>query len=391
MNKPVLIIQLRPEDDTSDNEYQAILKYGGLTESQTKRLRIEQTGIPEDISLDDYSAIIVGGSPFDISTPHDKKSVIQHKIEADFDKLLSQVIDRDFPFLGACSGNGLLGNHLGTPISKQFGEDVGCYPLDITEQGKQDPLLQGFPSPINGLLGHKEACDHVPGSSSLLVTGQNCPVQMFRIGNNIYATQFHPEGDGQGFSLRIEAYKHFGYFKPEQAEHYTQVVNAKTTPYAQQLLKRFVQRYYHQPEAEHFGLELLIMDWPNAKPLAREIRSEVFIEEQGVSQADEWDDQDESATHLIAFYQGQPVGTARITQAGKIGRMAVLKTHRNKGIGTAMLNQLIDHAQQRGDDQLILWSQTHALAFYQQSGFIAFGEEFLDAGIPHIAMQFKLV
>jgi GMP synthase (glutamine-hydrolysing) len=72
--KPVLILQLRPEDETSDNEYQAILKYGELTETQAERIRIEKTGIPDELSIHDYSAIIVGGSPFDISTPAEKNS-----------------------------------------------------------------------------------------------------------------------------------------------------------------------------------------------------------------------------------------------------------------------------------------------------------------------------
>jgi len=390
LSKPVLIIQLRPEDDTSDNEYQAILKYGDLTENQTQRLRIEQSGIPDYLSIDDYSAIIVGGSPFDISTPTDQKSAIQHKIEADFERLLSQVIKYDFPFLGACSGNGLLGNHLGTPISKRYGEDVGCVSLDITEQGKNDPLLKGFPSAINALLGHKEACDNVPEQATLLMTGQRCPVQMFRLAKNIYATQFHPEGDGEGFSLRIEAYKHFGYFKPEQAIHLTQAVNAGTTPYAQHILKRFVQRYYHQLNTEQFGIELIVMDWSNAAPLAQTVRTEVFIEEQGVSKAEEWDNQDQAAMHIIAFYNAIPVGTARLTSKGKIGRMAVLKQHRNKGVGTAMLQKLIGLAKQQKQRQLILWSQTHAKAFYQQHGFIAQGSEFLDAGIPHIEMCLEI-
>ncbi len=69
-SKPFLILQLRPEDDTSDNEYEAFLKYGELDAHQTHRIRIERAGIT-DVSLDDYAAVIVGGSPFDISTPHD--------------------------------------------------------------------------------------------------------------------------------------------------------------------------------------------------------------------------------------------------------------------------------------------------------------------------------
>ncbi len=243
-NKPVLIIQLRPEDDTSDSEYQAFLNYGELCETQAHRLRIEQGGIPEGLSLDDYSAIIVGGSPFDISTPAEQKSTIQHKIEADFKRLLAQVLEQDFPFLGACSGNGLLGSYLGTSISQRYREPVSCVTLELTEQGKRDPLLTGFPDHIDVMLGHKEACDTLPTGATLLMTGAACPVQMFRVGNNVYATQFHPEGDSQGFILRIEAYKDNGYFEPHEAEKLIQDLSRTSTPHSQQILKRFVQRYY---------------------------------------------------------------------------------------------------------------------------------------------------
>jgi GMP synthase (glutamine-hydrolysing) len=242
-SKPLLILQLRPEDDTSDNEYQAILKYGGLKAEQTRRLRIEKSGIPNDLSVDDYCAIIVGGSPFDISTPQADKSHIQIKIETDFKRLLDEVVRLDFPFLGACSGNGLLGSYLGTSISKRYGEAVGCVLLELTEDGKNDPLLQGFPDSVMVLLGHKEACDCVPKGATLLMTGASCPVQMFRVGQNVYATQFHPEGDCEGFIVRIHAYKHHGYFKPQEAEQIIEAVSLHETPYAQKILQRFVQRY----------------------------------------------------------------------------------------------------------------------------------------------------
>ena len=243
MTKPFLIMQLRPEDDTSDNESAAIMKYGGLQSKDAHRLRIEKNGIPDDLELDQYSGIIVGGSPFDISTPADDKSAIQKKIEEDFKKLFNQVVPNDFPFLGACSGNGLLGSYLGTSISSRYSEPVGSARLDITEAGMADPLLTGFPDSITVLLGHKEACDNVPDGAVLLMTGNDCPVQMFRVGRNVYATQFHPEGDSEGFTLRIHAYKHHGYFKPHEADCLIDAVCAEETPYAQEILKRFVNRY----------------------------------------------------------------------------------------------------------------------------------------------------
>lgn len=241
--KPFLVLQLRPEDVTADSEYACFLKYGQLKEEDTRRIRIEKNGIPDDLKLDDYCAIIVGGSPFDISTPVNRKTDIQKKIEADFKHLLEAVLSRDFPFLGACSGNGLLGHYLGTPITTKYSESVGCVTLDITEEGKQDKLLKDFPDRIDVLLGHKEACDSTPVGATLLMTGKDCPVQMFRVGENVYATQFHPEGDAEEFALRIDIYANHGYFEPHEAQAIKKASSEKPTPYAQEILRRFVACY----------------------------------------------------------------------------------------------------------------------------------------------------
>lgn len=242
-NKPLLVLQLRPEARVADSEYACFLKYGQLPAAMTQRLRIEETGIPADLRLDDYAAILVGGSPFDISTPAANKSAAQLKVEAGFRRLLQQVIERDFPFLGACSGNGLLGHFLGAGISSRYREPVSCVALDVTPAGREDKLLRGFPDRIDVLLGHKEACDATPAGAALLLTGRDCPVQMFRVGDNVYATQFHPEGDAGEFALRIDVYKHHGYFQPQEAEQLVAAVSARPTPFAQEILRRFVARY----------------------------------------------------------------------------------------------------------------------------------------------------
>ena len=242
VSKPFLILQLRPEDDTSNSEFIAILKYGGLDSNDVCRMRIENTGIPE-LSLEDYSAVIVGGSPFDISTPQDEKSDIQIKIEGDFKRLLDEIVSYDFPFLGACSGCGLLGSYLSTPISNKYAEAVGSTTISLTGEGKNDALLSGFPDQITVLLGHKEACDVTPEGATLLMRGAACPVQMFRVGKNVYATQFHPEGDCEGFQTRIHAYKNHGYFRPDEVESLCEAVGQVDTLYAQKLLRRFVSRY----------------------------------------------------------------------------------------------------------------------------------------------------
>lgn len=242
MSKPFLVIQLRPEDEVADEELRALKQYGGLAGSEVVRLRAEVAGLPE-LRLDSYSGIIVGGSPFDVSTPEPEKSAIQKSIEAGFQRLLADVDARDFPFLGCCSGNGLLGVYCGASISRRFGEPVGPANITLTGEGKVDPLLAGLPDCFPVLLGHKEACDSVPPGATLLASGEVCPVQMFRLKKNIYATQFHPEADAAGFVVRVNAYRHHGYFPPEDAEHLIEAVSARPVPESNEILRRFVARY----------------------------------------------------------------------------------------------------------------------------------------------------
>lgn len=242
MPKPFLILQLRPEDETADNEFVAIKRYGGLVDSEVRRLRVERSSVRE-IDITDYAAIIVGGSPFDISTPTASKSTLQLRIEEDFRDLLDVVVENDFPFLGCCSGNGLLGSYLGAPISTRYAEPVGGTDIELTEAGKSDPLLAGFPKSFRVLLGHKEACDTTPEGAVLLASNSACPVQMFRVKRNIYATQFHPEADAEGFIVRINIYKDFGYFPAASAEKLKAAVENEETPQAQLILRRFVDTY----------------------------------------------------------------------------------------------------------------------------------------------------
>lgn len=135
------------------------------------------------------------------------------------------------------------------------------------------------------------------------------------------------------------------------------------------------------------NIELIQLSWADAQSLAMPIRKSVFIEEQQVPESEEWDDEDNSALHIIAIKNGEAVATARLTQKGKIGRMSVLKAHRKQGIGSMMLVELINAAKQGGLQYIKLWSQTQAQAFYKKHGFIAYGDEFLDAGISHIEMH----
>ena len=232
---------MRPEDATADSEFEAILRVGGLKPEEVHRVRLEQ-GIP-DIDLKDYAAVIAGGSPFDVTTPAYAKSEIQKNIESFYKNLFREIIPADFPFLGCCSGNGLLGQYCGVPITDTYSEPIGSVMISITPEGEKDPLLKGLPVSFLARVGHKEACDAIPADAVLLATSETCPVQMFRLKKNIYATQFHPEADAHEFVLRIITYKDYGYFPPEEAEELISAAQKIQTPVPKQILKRFIGRY----------------------------------------------------------------------------------------------------------------------------------------------------
>ncbi len=141
-----------------------------------------------------------------------------------------------------------------------------------------------------------------------------------------------------------------------------------------------------------------IMSWAAARAEAGPIRFTVFVDEQKVPAEIELDAYDEISLHVVARVEGRAVGTGRLLPievrepypVSHIGRMAVLKPWRGRGVGAAMLRALMDAAQARGDAEIVLSAQTHAIGFYRGFGFVEFGPEYPDAGIAHQDMRLML-
>lgn len=132
-------------------------------------------------------------------------------------------------------------------------------------------------------------------------------------------------------------------------------------------------------------------DWAHDAPHLAAVRRTVFIDEQGVPEALEWDAHDAVALHLLATtIEGLPIGCARLLPDGHLGRMAVLPAWRGQGVGRALLTTAIRAAKNRGLAMLRLSAQSQAAAFYARAGFVTMGEEYEEAGIPHVAMQTDL-
>lgn len=134
-------------------------------------------------------------------------------------------------------------------------------------------------------------------------------------------------------------------------------------------------------------MRIEISDFETLKNRIYSVRSPVFEIEQGVSRAIERDGFDKDCIHVLAYDDNnEPVGTARLMPDGKIGRMAVIKEWRKKGIGGKMLAALIETASEKKMDQLFLNSQKTAVGFYSKFGFKSQGSEFIEADIIHIKM-----
>ena len=240
--KPFLLLATRAEDVAADGEYEAFLDAGKLAPEELVRIRLEAAPMPE-LNLDDYSGVIVGGSPFNASDPIEEKSETQRRVEAELGVLLDQVVQRDIPFFGACYGIGLLGTHQKGTVDRTWSEPIGRTRITLTAEGEADPVFGRLSSSFDAFVGHKEACSVLPTGAVLIASGASCPVQAFRIGRNVYATQFHPELTVQGVTTRIRVYRDYGYFEPAQMDALIASVEGADVSEPARVLAAFVERH----------------------------------------------------------------------------------------------------------------------------------------------------
>ncbi len=244
MTKPFLLLQSRPEVEAADDEYQAFLKFSGLRPEELIRVRMDAGERPE-IDFDEYSGIIMGGGPANFATPEDEKPEGQKSMEGYLMPLLERIIESDIPFLGACLGVGALVANQGGQMSFDKGEPVEAVDICLTDEGKEDALCRSLSDDFRGFVGHKEGVGVLPENAKVLAESDVC-VQMIRFGDNVYATQFHPELDANGLALRIKTYKHAGYFDPDEADVLIESSSQEEVTEPERVLRAFVEKYRRQ-------------------------------------------------------------------------------------------------------------------------------------------------
>lgn len=239
---PFLLLSIRGEDEAADDEYRAMMRFAGLDETSMPRIRLTHRELGR-LDLADWSGIVLGGGPYNVSDDPASKSPTQIRVEAELADLLADILARDFPFLGCCYGIGTLGTAVGAVIDRSHSEPVAGLTVELTEEGRSDPLFAGLPDTFDAFGGHKESAASLPSGAARLATSARCPVQAFRVGANVYATQFHPELDLDGICTRIDVYKGHGYFAPDTAEQLKDAARRYRVSHPMKILRTFVRRY----------------------------------------------------------------------------------------------------------------------------------------------------
>jgi GMP synthase (glutamine-hydrolysing) len=240
--RPFLLLSSRAEDVAADGEHASFLHATGLAPHQLHRVRMEAGPLPQ-IDLDRYAGVFVGGGPFNSSDPLSGKSVVQQRVERELSALLDEIVARDFPFFGACYGIGTLGVHQGGVVDRTHGEPISAVRVRLTDAGLSDPVLAGMPAEFDAFVGHKEACRVLPPDAVLLAGSAACPVQAFRVRENLYATQFHPELDLEALITRVDVYQHAGYYPPAERDALVARLAPAVVTEPGRMLANFVARY----------------------------------------------------------------------------------------------------------------------------------------------------
>ncbi len=144
-------------------------------------------------------------------------------------------------------------------------------------------------------------------------------------------------------------------------------------------------------EAGEAMVDIRLGTWDALAEGARQVRTEVFLQEQRIPVEMEWDEADATAVHAVAYNRlGMPLATGRLIQqatgVARVGRMAVTRVQRGAGLGRDLLHALLKVAEQRGDREVMLHAQRSAEGFYAGEGFVPRGAPFDEAGIPHVEM-----
>lgn len=241
--KPFIMVSTRSELEAAQDEYESFLAQSGLAREELRHLQLEEADFLRDVSAEAVSGVFIGGSPYNTTTPAAAKTRSQLDVEDQVRDLLAVALKEGVPLLATGFGLQVLAGYLGTTASPEFGEELGSADVFLTADGRQDPLLAGLPQAFTVFVGHDEGVGEVPAHATLLASSPDCPVQMVRVGRNVYGTQFNPELDAERFKQRVSIYDEAGYGDPDLSEDILSKARSEEPHEAGSIIRNFVAHF----------------------------------------------------------------------------------------------------------------------------------------------------
>ena len=238
MPLPLLYVCVRPQEEAAAAEYASFREGMQRDESGLARHDLVRAPLPDDV-FDRYAGFVVGGSPFNLTDPDGEKTDAQRQVESGLEEIAAQAAASATTALFTCYGIGVVTRMLGGEVSRAFPEDTGPAEIRLTADAAGDAVFGGLASAFTALTAHKEGAAAVPPGAVLLAENDACPVQAYRVGDRLYATQFHPEPTTHAFTARMAIYRNDGYFPAEDFDRLSARVLAASVSEPARLLQRF--------------------------------------------------------------------------------------------------------------------------------------------------------
>lgn len=232
----------RPQQGAATAEYESFRTALRVDAADLDRLDLVHTPLPDD-AFDRWGGFVVGGSPFNVTDPESTKTDAQQMLEASLTRIAEHAASGATAALFTCYGIGIATRVLGGEVSRAHPEDTGPTTVQLTDDGQSDPLFAGLAHRFSALTAHKEGSAVVPPGAVLLATNAACPVQAYRAGDRLYATQFHPEPTAAAFVERMAIYRDDGYFDSGAFEAIAARVHAASLSEPARILRAFATAF----------------------------------------------------------------------------------------------------------------------------------------------------
>lgn len=237
---PLVYLCARPQQGAAEAEFASFRT--AMRDPNLERWDLVSEALPDD-AFTRWRGFVVGGSPFNVSDPESSKNAAQLRLEADLARIVRAAAAGETAALFTCFGIGVATRALGGEVTRAYPEDTGPARITLTDEGHRDRLFGGLADTFTALTAHKEGTGTLPAGAVLLATSDACPVQAYRVGDRLYATQFHPEPTADAFTERMAVYRDDGYFAAGDYDQIAAKVRASSLTEPPRLLRAFAEAF----------------------------------------------------------------------------------------------------------------------------------------------------